>query len=144
MNSNNDSFLVEGKFAVVLSPKQLKMFLYRSLFKTAVSVLFETPSYNAEAIYQPNTLHNINRKCFYPPNTFYHLWQSFIYSDRKVQGMILSYRNLHKTLAQPQRQHNLNTAVGLDTKLTVQTPPYQTNATVALKSFRLTFIDTTK
>ena len=127
MNSNNDSLLVEGKFAVVLSPKQLKIILFRSLFKTAVSVLFETPSYNAEAIYQPNTLHNINRKCFYPPNTFYHLWQSFIYSDRKVQGMILSYRNLHKKLATT-TQHNLNTAVGLDTKMTLQTsPPHKLN-----------------
>ena len=29
----------------------------------------------------------------------------------------------HLKLSQPQRQHNLNTAVGLDTKMTLQTPP---------------------
>ena len=124
MNNNNDSFLVELKVCSSFVSQKLKILLYRSLFKTAVSVLFETPSSNAKAIYQPNTLHNINRKCFYPPNTFYHLWQSFIYSDRKVQGMISSYRNIHNdNTTQPQHCSWVGHEIDCANHLTTLPPP---------------------
>ena len=36
---------------------------------------------------------------------------------------------LNQELAQPQLQHNLNTVVGLDTKMTLHTPPHTTTET---------------
>ena len=65
---------------------------------------------------------------------------------KKFKAQLVKIKNCHNpnnNTTQP--QHNLNTVVVLDMKMTVENPPqsttHHTNSMVVFRSFRLTFID---
>ena len=58
-----------------------------------------------------------------------------------VEASFMVYTNCHN-LRDSTTRHNLNTEVGLDMKMIVQTPPpHNTNSTAASMSLRMTLIE---